>query len=116
MVFLDIMMPIMSGYEVYKRIREKYSPVELPIILLTARNQISDLIKGLEIGANDYLTKPFSRGEFIARMKTHLSISYYYKQIIELNRELNQNIKVRRSVTTKIHSGKVQGILDIYLE
>ncbi len=72
LVLLDIMMPKMSGYEVSSRIREKYLPSELPIIMLTAKNQVSDLIEGLANGANDYITKPFSRSELLARIRTHL--------------------------------------------
>ncbi|MEM9985982.1 MAG: adenylate/guanylate cyclase domain-containing protein, partial [Bacteroidota bacterium] len=71
---LDVMMPRMSGYEVCQRIRERYLPSELPVIMVTAKNQIADLVQGLDIGANDYLTKPFSKDEFLARIKTHLNL------------------------------------------
>lgn len=74
LVLLDIMMPRMSGYEVCKKIREKYLPSELPIIMITAKNQVSDLVQGFSYGANDYLTKPFSKDEFLARIKTHLNL------------------------------------------
>ncbi|MEM9987155.1 MAG: response regulator, partial [Bacteroidota bacterium] len=74
LILLDIMMPKMSGYEVAKRVREEFLPSELPIILVTAKNQVVDLVQGLETGANDYLAKPFSRDEFLARLKTHLNL------------------------------------------
>ena len=74
-VLLDIMMPKMSGFEVCKIIRETYPATQLPIIMLTAKNQVSDLVEGLQAGANDYLTKPFSKGELITRIKTHLQLS-----------------------------------------
>ncbi|HEW98853.1 MAG TPA: response regulator [Beggiatoa sp.] len=74
-VLLDIMMPKMSGFEVCKIIRETYPPNLLPIIMLTAKNQVSDLVQGMEAGANDYLTKPFSKGELITRIKTHIQLS-----------------------------------------
>ncbi|MCB0315312.1 MAG: response regulator, partial [Calditrichaeota bacterium] len=74
LVLLDIMMPRMSGYEVSTRIRERYLPSELPIIMLTAKNQVSDLLEGLACGANDYLTKPFSKNELLARIRTHLNL------------------------------------------
>ncbi len=74
LVLLDVMMPRMSGYEVCQRIRERYLPSELPVIMVTAKNQIADLVQGLDIGANDYLTKPFSKDEFLARIKTHLNL------------------------------------------
>jgi len=74
LVLLDVMMPRMSGYEVCQRIREKYLPSELPVIMVTARNQVEDLVQGLTLGANDYLAKPFSKEEFLARIQTHLDL------------------------------------------
>lgn len=76
LVILDLMMPRMSGYEVCKKIRERYLPSELPIIIVTAKNQIQDLIQGFNLGANDYLTKPFTKLEFLARVKTQLNLNY----------------------------------------
>ena len=74
LVLLDLMMPRMSGYEVCAKIREKYLPSELPVIMITAKNQVADLVQGLSFGANDYLAKPFSKAEFLARIKTHLHL------------------------------------------
>ncbi len=74
-ILLDIMMPKMSGFEVCQIIRKTYPANQLPIIMLTAKNQVSDLVQGLESGANDYLTKPFSKGELITRIKTHIQLS-----------------------------------------
>ncbi|MEM8896726.1 MAG: ATP-binding protein [Bacteroidota bacterium] len=74
MVLLDVMMPSMSGYEVCKRLREQFLPSELPVIMITAKNQVSDMVQGLETGANDYITKPFTKDEFLARVKTHLNL------------------------------------------
>jgi two-component system sensor histidine kinase ChiS len=64
----------MSGYEVAQKIRKHYLPSELPIILLTAKNQVSDLVEGFSSGANDYLAKPFSKAELFARINTHLNL------------------------------------------
>ncbi|MEO0899989.1 MAG: response regulator [Bacteroidota bacterium] len=74
LILLDVMMPRMSGYEVAKKIREQFLPSELPIILITAKNQVSDLVQGLQTGANDFLAKPFSKSEFLARLQSHLSL------------------------------------------
>lgn len=74
LILLDIMMPRLSGYEVAQRIRETHLPSELPIIMVTAKNQVSDLVQGLRTGANDYLAKPFSKDEFLARLRTHLNL------------------------------------------
>lgn len=74
LILLDIMMPRMSGYEVCQKIRTRYLPSELPIIMITAKNQVQDLVEGLAYGANDYLAKPFSKAEFLARIKTHINL------------------------------------------
>ncbi len=75
LVLLDVMMPRMTGYEVCQKIRERFSANELPIVMLTANNQVEDLVAGLNMGANDYLTKPISKQELFARIKTHLQLS-----------------------------------------
>jgi len=76
LVLLDVMMPRMTGYEVAQEIRKRFLVNELPILMLTAKNQISDLITGLEVGANDYLMKPISKNELLARVKTHLELHH----------------------------------------
>lgn len=75
LVLLDVMMPRMSGYEVCRKIRENFDMSLLPVIMLTAKNQVSDLVEGLEAGANDYLTKPFSKQELLARIRAHISLA-----------------------------------------
>ena len=74
-VLLDVMMPRMTGFEVCRKLRELYPAVSLPIVMLTAKNQVGDLVEGLSAGANDYLTKPVSKSELLARLKTHLYLS-----------------------------------------
>ena len=74
LVLLDIMMPKMSGYEVCRKLRETRTLSDLPIIMLTAKNQVSDMVEGMQVGANDYLPKPFSTEELLARMQTHLEM------------------------------------------
>lgn len=75
LILLDVMMPGMTGYEVCQKIRERFPASELPIILLTAKNQVSDLVEGFNSGANDYLTKPFSKNELLARIRTHIKLA-----------------------------------------
>lgn len=65
-IILDIMMPVMDGYEVLREIRK--DKIFTPVLMLTAKDSISDKVKGLNIGADDYLTKPFNREELIARV------------------------------------------------
>ncbi len=75
LIMLDVMMPRLSGYEVCRKLRERYPPHELPILMLTAKNQVSDLVTGFDAGANDYLTKPFSKDELLTRIRNHLHLS-----------------------------------------
>lgn len=75
LVILDVMMPRMSGYEVCKQLRQSYSARQLPVVMLTAKNQVSDLISGFEAGANDYLSKPFSKEELLTRIQTHIRLA-----------------------------------------
>lgn len=76
LAILDIMMPKMNGYELTKKIREIS---QIPILILSARNQDSEKILGLDLGADDYLTKPFNPLEVIARVKSLLRRSYEFK-------------------------------------
>ncbi|MCR4805417.1 MAG: response regulator transcription factor [Clostridia bacterium] len=69
LVLLDIMLPMMSGFEVCKKIRETS---EVPIIMLTAKEEEADKVLGLELGADDYITKPFGMRELLARIKANL--------------------------------------------
>lgn len=88
LVLLDIMMPRVSGYEVCKRLREKYPVNDLPVIFLTAKNQVSDLMQSFAVGANDYLSKPVSKHELLTRVETHL-------RLLDINRNLEGKVDER---------------------
>ncbi|OCT10662.1 DNA-binding response regulator [Paenibacillus pectinilyticus] len=70
LIILDVMMPQLDGWEVVRRIRESGS--EVPILMLTAKDDISDRVKGLDLGADDYLVKPFALEELLARVRVLL--------------------------------------------
>ncbi len=73
LVLLDIEMPEISGLDALKTLREAYSPIELPVIMVTAKNQSDDIVRALDLGANDYLTKPIDFPVAVARIGTQLS-------------------------------------------
>lgn len=75
LILLDIMMPQMNGYEVCREIRKEFNHVELPIIMLTAKNHTNDILEAFKSGSNDYITKPIAKDELLARIKTHLELS-----------------------------------------
>lgn len=72
LVLLDIMLPKMDGYEVCRCIRASDRAGRVPIIMLTAKSDEEDIVKGLDLGANDYVTKPFSRAVLLARIRAVL--------------------------------------------
>ncbi len=88
LVILDVMMPGMSGYEVCEAIRHKYSLHELPVLMLTAKNQMSDLTRGLESGANDYISKPFDKRELLARVTSLITLRDAFSAALQRERQL----------------------------
>ena len=89
-ILLDVMMPKMTGYEVAEKLREQYTADQLPILLLTAKTQIQDVVTGLNVGANDYLNKPIAREELIARIKTQLNLRRLQQENLRQTTELQR--------------------------
>lgn len=87
LILLDIMMPEMDGFEVCKRIKENPKTKEIPVIFLTAKSDIDDIIKGFNMGAVDYITKPFNPVEMEVRVKNHLNLYHSKKEIEQINKE-----------------------------
>ena len=73
LVLLDIMMPVMDGFQVQRRLKSQEETRNIPVIMLTAKGQEKDIVTGLEAGAADYVTKPFSFAELIARVNRALA-------------------------------------------
>ncbi|MDO9318103.1 MAG: response regulator [Gammaproteobacteria bacterium] len=91
MILLDLMMPGMNGYETCQTIRKLYSPAELPIVIVTARNHLEDLTHGFQTGANDFLSKPFYAEELIARVSNQL-------KLVELQRVDLDNARLKDQI------------------
>jgi PAS domain S-box-containing protein len=91
LVLLDVMMPKMSGYEVCKILRRQYSHNKLPVVMLTAKNQVDDLVAGFESGANDYLPKPFSKDELFARIQSQLTIKEMSEKRLQAEKALRES-------------------------
>ncbi|MBZ8181881.1 ATP-binding protein [Oscillatoria salina] len=75
LILLDVMMPRLTGYEVCRMIRQQYSLDELPILLLSAKDLVTDFLTGINCGANDYLIKPISKKELLARIQLHVKLT-----------------------------------------
>ena len=79
LILLDIMMPEMDGYEVCRHLKSDSQTAEIPVIFLTAKSEIEDELRGFELGAVDFITKPISPPIVLARVRTHLRL----KRMIE---------------------------------
>ena len=90
LVLLDIAMPEMDGYEVCRRLKDDDDLCEIPIIFLTAKVESDDIVKGLELGAVDYITKPFNPTELQTRVKNHLKLKTAKDLIDEQNKKLTE--------------------------
>jgi len=90
LILLDIMMPKKDGFEVCEALKKDDRSAHIPIIFLSAKTQVEDKIRGLELGGADYVTKPFDRGEVLARVKAQLSIARLTRELMEANEELRQ--------------------------
>jgi sigma-B regulation protein RsbU (phosphoserine phosphatase) len=88
LILLDIMMPKKDGYEVCTTLKADQRTAHIPIIFLSAMSQTEDKIKGLDLGAADYVIKPFDRGEVIARVRARLKISRLNRELLAANAEL----------------------------
>jgi len=93
LILLDIVMPGIDGYQVCERIKADRFTRDIPIIFLSARSEASDKIKGLEVGGADYVTKPFDRGEVMARIENQLKIRRLTDELIAANAELTEKQK-----------------------
>jgi two-component system, sensor histidine kinase and response regulator len=88
LILLDVMMPVMDGYEACKILKSQDNTKDIPIIFMTALADTNDKIKGFNLGASDYITKPFQQEEVLARVNNHLKIVQLQKQLQLRNAEL----------------------------
>ena len=95
LILLDIMMPEMDGYEVCEYLKSKEKTKDIPIIFLTAKVDSGDIIKGFEVGAQDYVTKPYNSQELVARVNTHLDLKHKNEALKFMNLRLEENVASR---------------------
>lgn len=95
LILLDIMMPEMNGFEVCSSIKQNASKKDIPIIFITARNDIESISTAFEVGGVDYITKPFKKTELLARVSTHVKLKLQHQELIELNANLDWKVKQR---------------------
>jgi DNA-binding response OmpR family regulator len=90
LVLLDVMMPGIDGIETLKRIRDQRSPSALPVIMVTAKSESTNIVDALELGANDYVTKPVDFAVALARVNTQISRKRAEQQVARVNDELRK--------------------------
>jgi len=90
LILLDLMMPEMDGLEVCRRLKADPATQSIPIIFLTASNEMNHLVQGLAAGAVDYVTKPFNPPELLARVQTHLELKHARDTIVRYGQELRR--------------------------
>jgi len=93
LVLLDVMMPGMSGYDVCRKIRQNPATAMLPVIMVTALDPTQERVKGIEAGADDFLTKPINQPELLARVKSLLRIKLLHDELADWNRTLEQRVE-----------------------
>lgn len=93
-ILLDIMMPEMDGFEACQKLKESPTTKNIPIIFLTAKSHIDDIMKGFELGAVDYITKPFSSNELVARVEIHLKLKFSQETVIRQRNELREMVQI----------------------
>jgi CheY-like chemotaxis protein len=81
LILLDIMMPKMSGFEVCRRIKEDPATRAIPVMMVTALNELGDIERGVESGTDDFLTKPVNKLELITRAKSLLRLRHYKREL-----------------------------------
>ena len=90
LILLDLMMPGMDGLEVCRRLKADALTVQIPVIFLTASNEMEHLVAGFQAGAVDYVTKPFNAPELLARVRTHVELKQARQRLREMNDEKNE--------------------------
>lgn len=101
-ILLDVMMPEMDGFETCKHLKKNPQTADIPIIFMTSLTDTVDKVKGLDLGAVDYVTKPFQEKELVARLNTHLTISRLQKKLQVQNEWLQKEIEERRQAEVNL--------------
>lgn len=102
LILLDITMPEMNGFQVCEKLKESDKLKDIPVIFISALDETMDKVKAFEIGAVDYITKPFRLQEIIARVETHLKVRRFQRDLSHKNSELEQTLKDLTAARNKL--------------
>lgn len=98
LILLDLLMPTMDGFETCRRLKADETTQDIPVIFITALSEMGDEVKGFDLGAVDYITKPFQVEKVVMRVKTHLTLRSLQKDLEQKNRQLQQEIDERKQI------------------
>lgn len=119
LIVLDIKLPDLDGYEVCRQLKAQAQTADIPIIFISALDEVLDKVKAFEVGGVDYITKPFDIQEVLVRIKNQLTIAQQQKQLIEQQQQLvEQNIQLQLLLTATVAISKsddFQSALDVTL-
>jgi class 3 adenylate cyclase len=106
LVLLDVMMPGLSGYEVCRKVRDNPATAMLPVVMVTALDPLQERVKGIEAGADDFLTKPINQPELLARVRSLLRVKELWDRLADLNATLER--RVQEQVTQLERLGRLK--------
>ena len=115
LVLLDVMMPHMDGFEVCRKMRQDFVLSQIPVIMLTAKGDLNEKVRGLEGGANDYLVKPYSNDELLLRVRNVLEWNIRQKEANPLT-GLPGNTAIERELISRINQKKPYAFLYIDID
>lgn len=98
LILLDVVMPEMSGFDLCRLLKQQESTREIPIIFITTLDSTEDKIRGLELGAVDFITKPFNTAEILARVRTQVTLQKMYRTILETNQRIAKDLDTARQI------------------
>ena len=106
LILLDIVMPRIDGFEVCRQLQAKASTKDIPVIFMSALHEVVNKVKGFQLGAVDYLTKPIDQEEVLVRIKTHITLQKMRQNLAEQNQKLRKEIFRRKQVEGELNNSK----------
>ncbi|MDW6003595.1 EAL domain-containing protein [Vibrio mangrovi] len=103
LILLDVMMPGMNGFEVCTQLKQSDKTRKIPVIFMTALNDVKDKVTGFDVGGVDYITKPFQIEEVVSRINTHLALCDMQHRLSEKNRQLIEESQIRQKAEEELH-------------